>query len=219
MVFRASFGESMAYPSLNDLRSATAFGSSGYTQPTATGGNPDMAALTSENTDIAFEWYYAEGSYFAINYFKKEIDNFPTSGQSYGGFYGLTNPALGPRAEAARACVQAWIDSGSPVGGNGAEWWGQGFFNAPVPADNCVNDRLRYAQGWMGPNELAAVVAANQNAFEQGTMYEWWGEGYWNLEYAYGAGPLSNGFSCYGGFWYCDHANLEEMQMIRLHHS
>ena len=208
MVVRASFGESMAYPSLNDLRSATAFGSSGYTQPTATGGNPDMAALTSENTDIAFEWYYAEGSYFAINYFKKEIDNFPTSGQSYGGFYGLTNPALGPRADAARACVQAWIDSGSPVGGNGEFWYDARFFDAPVPTDNCVNDRLRYAQGWMNANHLAAVVAANQNAFEQGTMNEWWGEGYWNLEYAYGAGPLSNGFSCYGGFWYCDHANL-----------
>ena len=48
----------------------------------------------------------------------------------------VTNPALGPRADAARACVQAWVDSGSPVGGNGNEWWGQGFFNAPVPTDN-----------------------------------------------------------------------------------
>ena len=208
-VIRFSYSESMARTGLQNLRSALAYGSRGYTQPTVSGGNPDLKALTSENLDLAYEWYYDEGSYFSINYFHKEIDNFEEAGEfNLGNINGLTNPALGPRADAARACVQAWVDSGSPVGGNGGEWWGQGFFNAPVPTDNCVNDRLRYAQGWMGVNELAAVVAANQNAFEQDTLYEWWSEGYWNVDYAYGEGPINNGFSCYGGFWYCDHANL-----------
>ena len=208
-VVRFSYSESMARTGLQNLTSALTYGSRGYTQPTVSGGNPDLEPLTSENFDLSYEWYYAEGSYLAINYFRKEIDNFEDAGEfDLGNLYGLTNPALGPRADAARACVQAWVDAGSPVGGDGGNWWNQGFFNAPVPTDNCVNDRLRYAQGWMGVNELAAVAAANQNAFEQGTLYEWWGEGYWNVEYAYGAGPINNGFSCYGGFWYCDHANI-----------
>jgi len=210
-ILRFSYSESMARPSLQNLRSALAYGSQGYTQPVVSGGNPDMKALTAENFDLAFEWYYEEGSYFALNWFRKEIDNFPDAGQfAIGNIGGLTNPALGPRADAARACVAAWRAAGSPIGGDGGNWWNPGFFNAPTAnPEYCVNARLAgYAQAWMGDNELAAVVAANQNAFEQGTLYNWWEAGYWTLDYAYGEGPINNGFSCYGGFWYCDHANL-----------
>lgn len=210
-VLRFSYSESMARPSLQNLRSALAYGSQGYTQPVVSGGNPDMKALTAENFDLAFEWYYEEGSYFALNWFRKEIDNFPDAGQfAIGNIGGLTNPALGPRADAARACVAAWRAAGSPIGGDGGNWWNPNFFNAPTAnPEYCVNARLAgYAQAWMGDNELAAAVAANQNAFEQGTLYDWWAEGYWTLDYAYGEGPINNGFSCYGGFWYCDHANL-----------
>ena len=203
-VVRFSYSESMARTGLQNLTSALTYGSRGYTQPTVSGGNPDLEPLTSENFDLSYEWYYAEGSYLAINYFRKEIDNFEEAGQfDLGNLYGLTNPALGPRADVARACVAAWRADGSPVGPWGADspWGGPDIYTL----GDCVNDRLISVQPWMGDNELAAVAAANYNAFEQGTMYEWWLDGMWNMPYE---NPYETGISCYGGYWYCDHANL-----------
>ena len=100
-LLRFSYSESMARTGLQNLTSALTYGSRGYTQPTVSGGNPDLEPLTAENFDLSYEWYYAEGSYLAINYFRKEIDNFEEAGQfDLGNLYGLTNPALGPRADA-----------------------------------------------------------------------------------------------------------------------
>jgi len=206
-VLRFSYSESMARPSLQNLRSALAYGSQGYTQPVVSGGNPDMKALTAENLDLAFEWYYEEGSYFALNWFRKEIDNFPDSGQfNIGNIGGLTNPALGPRAEVARACVAAWRAAGSPMGA----WWADSPWGGPdvYTMGDCVNDRLYGNNTWMGDNELAAVAAANYNAWinDDSILLEtWWLDGMWNMPYD---NPYETGISCYGGYWYCDHANL-----------
>ena len=35
-----------------------------------------MAPYTSMNVDFAYENYYAEGSYFAVNVFMKEIEDY-----------------------------------------------------------------------------------------------------------------------------------------------
>jgi TonB-dependent receptor len=206
-VLRFSYSESMARPSLQNLRSALAYGSQGYTQPVVNGGNPDMKALTAENLDLAFEWYYEEGSYFALNWFRKEIDNFPDAGQfAIGNIGGLTNPALGPRAAEARACVAAWRAAGSPVGPWGADspWGGPAIYTL----GDCVNDRLISVQSWMGDNELAAVAAANYNAWVNNDPIlgeTWWWDGMWNMPFD---NPYETGISCYAGYWYCDHANL-----------
>ncbi len=39
-------------------------------------GNPGLKPLESKNYDLSFEWYYAEGSYLSVGYFKKDIDNY-----------------------------------------------------------------------------------------------------------------------------------------------
>ncbi len=39
-------------------------------------GNPGLEPLESKNYDLSFEWYYAEGSYLSVGYFKKDIDNY-----------------------------------------------------------------------------------------------------------------------------------------------
>ncbi|WP_096085529.1 TonB-dependent receptor [Agaribacterium haliotis] len=39
-------------------------------------GNPDLVPYKSDNIDLSFEWYYAEGSYASIGYFWKDVDNF-----------------------------------------------------------------------------------------------------------------------------------------------
>ena len=111
-VLRFSYGKSMGRPSLQDLRSSFQFGNRDYLIPTASGGNPNLESLESENIDIAYEYYYDEGSYFSLNYFKKEIDNFISSDVSMGTIDTLTNPANGEIGAYAQACVQAWDAAG-----------------------------------------------------------------------------------------------------------
>ena len=64
----------MARASLQDLRSQLSYGNTNYLSATASGGNPNLEPLKASNFDISYENYYAEGSYFAVNYFKKEIE-------------------------------------------------------------------------------------------------------------------------------------------------
>lgn len=42
---------------------------------TATGGNPNLEPIESENTDISLEWYFAEGSVLYATWFKRDISN------------------------------------------------------------------------------------------------------------------------------------------------
>ncbi len=42
---------------------------------TASGGNPNLEPIESENTDISLEWYFAEGSVLYGTYFKRDITN------------------------------------------------------------------------------------------------------------------------------------------------
>ena len=44
--------------------------------PNASGGNPGLVPIQSENIDLSLEWYYADSSYFSIGYFEKDVDNF-----------------------------------------------------------------------------------------------------------------------------------------------
>jgi Outer membrane receptor proteins, mostly Fe transport len=94
-VLRFSAGQSMARPSLQDMRSSLNFSNRDFFTPTASGGNPSLEPLKSTNYDLAYEWYYDEGSYFAVNYFFKEIEDFIESQITTGELYGLRNPAYG----------------------------------------------------------------------------------------------------------------------------
>jgi TonB-dependent receptor len=42
---------------------------------TATGGNPDLEPIESQNTDISLEWYFTEGSVLYGTYFRRDITN------------------------------------------------------------------------------------------------------------------------------------------------
>lgn len=43
---------------------------------TGSQGNPNLKPLLSHNFDVSFEWYFKEGSYFSVGYFRKNIDNY-----------------------------------------------------------------------------------------------------------------------------------------------
>jgi TonB-dependent receptor len=89
-------------------------------------GNPDLAPLESTNFDLAYENYYAEGSYFAVNYFRKNIDSFIGSSTTVGTTYGtLTDPSRGQYGVAAAAAVDDGSAIAGPVWATGSKlvWW------------------------------------------------------------------------------------------------
>lgn len=73
IVLRFGASKSMTRPSLNSLNPGNP--SFDYINGTVSTGNPNLEAMTSSNLDVGFEWYFAEESLVAVNYFDKEIDN------------------------------------------------------------------------------------------------------------------------------------------------
>jgi len=77
VVTRFSYGRSLARSDLNSMKPALTIGDARPGGPyNAFQGNPGLLPYLSDNIDLAVEWYYQEGSYAAINYFKKWVDNY-----------------------------------------------------------------------------------------------------------------------------------------------
>jgi len=77
MVLRSSYSHSIGRPGWREIQG----GLSVQTGVRVQGGfgnlgNPGLLPLESKNFDLAFEWYYSEGSYAALGYFRKDIKNF-----------------------------------------------------------------------------------------------------------------------------------------------
>jgi TonB-dependent receptor len=93
MKLRGSYGETIGRPGWGDIQGGQTLnnlvrvnGGSGSL------GNPDLEPLHSQNFDLSFEWYYAEGSYLSAGYFRKNIDNYIGTTQiiDVGGSDGVT---------------------------------------------------------------------------------------------------------------------------------
>ena len=79
IVLRASFSETITRPSYEDIKGGLQPDSTqffGNTRPAASSGDPTLVPIQSFNTDLSFEWYYADGSYLSIGYFEKDVENF-----------------------------------------------------------------------------------------------------------------------------------------------
>jgi len=140
-VVRISASKTMARPDLFSLSSRIDIGNRDFFQLTAEGGNPDLDPLQSTNLDISYENYYSEGSYFAVNFFHKDIKDFiGTKTVSGVNINGLTDPSQSEAAQQAMACVRAWVDAGRPDPGFPGAGWGSG---------DCVSQQALWAQGWM----------------------------------------------------------------------
>lgn len=74
---RASYGESIGRPGWGDIQGGQTLNALARIDGgTGQQGNPALKPLKSKNFDLAFEWYYAKGSYAAVSYFRKLIDNY-----------------------------------------------------------------------------------------------------------------------------------------------
>ena len=79
---------------------------------TAFEGVVGLLPYTSDNYDASLEWYYSDTSYVSFSYFEKHIDNFPVNVIIEKPLLGITDPYLGPRANAARdALARDGIDA------------------------------------------------------------------------------------------------------------
>jgi TonB-dependent receptor len=150
-VLRMSFSKSLSRPSLKDLETQLEIGGTDLFSPTATGGNPNLQPLESKNFDIAFENYYAEGSYVALNYFRKKIKNFISSATREQQPIGdLRNPVFSANGLIAQECVREWVADGRPE-----------FIGWPNPPD--------WAAGW-GSN--AGVNGGNGYCLAQNAIWD-----------------------------------------------
>jgi TonB-dependent receptor len=188
-VIRFSASKTIARPSLQDKRSQLSYGNADFWNPTASGGNPNLQSLKSNNYDLAYENYYAEGSYVAANIFVKEISDF-VSGSTVSGVSvnGLTNAAYGENIMAARACMQEWVDAGR---GDTVSYGDEGSWVY------CVSQQAIWAQPWMNDNQHAMWVALAKAA-NGGTLPPMFNNG-WAF------GEPWNGSVCNdGGWWRCN---------------
>ena len=157
---RFAYSRSLARPPIGSLRSTTDYpGNPKVGQRKVTVGNPELKPYISDNIDLSLEYYYDEGSYVSVGYFKKIVDNFLVSTTTQE-TVGLRDAYLGERAETARAQLE---EEGVDV------------------RDPAVHARINTNQGaqlnaQILPNEtdpLAVFDVTRETNAETGNLYGW----------------------------------------------
>ncbi|MEQ5876500.1 TonB-dependent receptor [Pseudoalteromonas sp. NFXS39] len=108
LVGRVSWGKTMARAPLGNLAGGRSL--SGSPKPgsrTGGQGNTSLLPFESTNLDLSLEYYYGEGSYASLGYFKKDVDNFIQTQITETTIDGLHDILNGPRYQEAVASVEA----------------------------------------------------------------------------------------------------------------
>ena len=122
-VLRFGFSETIAQPSLWQTRAGFDLGNYSWQSPTQiNSGNPGMEPYTSTNIDFAYENYYAEGSYFAVNVFTKEINDYHGADSYTGSFNNVPDVFLSRAAAAGLTPGSCSGPSWSPPGDSNMCW-------------------------------------------------------------------------------------------------
>ncbi|XPF94474.1 TonB-dependent receptor [Colwellia sp. RE-S-Sl-9] len=108
ITLRAAAGKTISRASYGQLQGGTTVNTggslSGYS---GNSGNPGLKPLESVNFDISAEWYYDEGSYVSLGYFRKDVTNWITTGTVDSDIFSLPNPLDGAKFNAAVAALGA----------------------------------------------------------------------------------------------------------------
>ncbi|GHF77986.1 TonB-dependent receptor [Thalassotalea marina] len=108
LVGRVSWGKSITRAPLGALAGGRSLsGSVKLDSRSGNEGNTNLQPFESTNFDLSLEYYYAEGSYAAIGYFKKDVENFIGSEIVQTTIEGIRDIYLGPRWQQAAADVEA----------------------------------------------------------------------------------------------------------------
>jgi TonB-dependent receptor len=107
--FRASVSQTLAKPNFAELQGgATPDGSQArsFDASSASAGDANLLPFKSTNFDLSAEWYYSEGSYVSLGYYRKDVKNFiGTTVYQKAIYANLKNPASGTRLAQAAAAV------------------------------------------------------------------------------------------------------------------
>ncbi|MBT8086199.1 MAG: TonB-dependent receptor [Woeseia sp.] len=104
VIGRFSFSRSIARPPIGNLTPNRSFPSPpNIRSRLINSGNPDLLPYVSDNFDLSVEWYYADGSYASVGWFKKKVDNFLVTETTQETFAGILDVYRGAEAELARA--------------------------------------------------------------------------------------------------------------------
>jgi TonB-dependent receptor len=96
LVVRASYSETIGRPGWNDIQGgANLAGQLRFDGGTGSSGDPGLKPLESTNYDLSVEWYYGEGSYASVGYFRKEISNFISNVETIETPFEMHTPAGG----------------------------------------------------------------------------------------------------------------------------
>ncbi len=106
VVGRVSWGKSITRAPLGNLAGVRQLsGSPKIGSRTGSQGNTDLKPFESTNLDVSLEWYYGEGSYASVGYYKKSVENFIGSTIDSITIDGFNDIYKGPRWLAAEASL------------------------------------------------------------------------------------------------------------------
>jgi TonB-dependent receptor len=108
---RFSYSKTIARADFSNLAASVGgFGTVGSTllgsQPAASGSNPALVPLESDNLDLSLEWYYDESSYASVGFYEKRVNNFIGTEQIDETHFDMRDQTNGPRAMEAQAALQ-----------------------------------------------------------------------------------------------------------------
>jgi len=98
LVARISWGKSITRAPLGNLAGGLQLsGSPKIGSRNGSEGNPNLLPFESTNLDLSLEYYYAEGSYASIGYFRKDVENFIGNQIVSATYDGIRDIYQGPR--------------------------------------------------------------------------------------------------------------------------
>jgi TonB-dependent receptor len=122
--FRAGWGKTIGRPGWGDIQGGQVLDPLVRVDGgTGSQGNPALKPLESTNIDLSLEWYYAEGSYASVGFFKKDIDNYVGVTQIVEQPFDLHTPIGGALyneavaaacADRSTTCIRNWIFTNRP---------------------------------------------------------------------------------------------------------
>ena len=155
-VVRASIGRTIARPNLEDFSPNVVFPqfpNIAVRNQAATSGNPSLEPLISDNIDFAFEYYYGEGSYVALNLFQKDLSNFVGNetaiGVTFPGMYDVRYGLPGKGPADTTTAVLNWpnMQTIDQVAFGSVDWWQtlMKIYVATLPGTSCTLDQRTWS--------------------------------------------------------------------------
>ena len=108
IIGRVSVSKTLTRPNYGDIQGGLTLASPvRVTGGTGARGNPNLRPFVSDNLDLSLEYYYGEGSYAAVGWFRKDVENFIGTASVTETPFDLAHPALGPLGDEARDATGA----------------------------------------------------------------------------------------------------------------